>query len=278
MGDLADPHVELHLFVALPERVLPGRAGTRPGCAVRPRLRSGLEAPRPHLRRGDRDGDGRRRGRLCRLSGARERRSSWLDRHDERPRRGGGGGLPGRVPAAGSATAERGAGLGLAALASCSAARGRRRPRWPTAWDPSTRPTSRRQSQRRNSSAGPAPSRAGHPSPPTRRASPPRRASRRTQTSAQADNQVLASGREFLPVGGFSGQVPSTPLPVFIEDVRHGASSDVLVPVKPLTRNPDMRWVLAHCSLRTGPGASVHTGTAVDDQYRCAPSDAAGSG
>ena len=97
-------------------------------------------------------------------------------------------------------------------------------------------------------------------------------------TSAQADNQVLASGREFLPVGGFSGQVPSTPLPVFIEDVRHRRVVNVLVPVKPLTRNPDMRWVLAHCSLRTGPGASVHTGTTVDDQYRCAPSDAAGSG
>ena len=43
------------------------------------------------------------------------------------------------------------------------------------------------------------------------------------ETSAQASIHVLATGREFLPVGGFSGQVPSTPLPTFVDDVRHRA-------------------------------------------------------
>ena len=39
----------------------------------------------------------------------------------------------------------------------------------------------------------------------------------------------------------------------FIDDVRHRRVVDVLVSVTPLTRNPDMRWVLAHCSVQTGP-------------------------
>jgi 4-amino-4-deoxy-L-arabinose transferase-like glycosyltransferase len=96
------------------------------------------------------------------------------------------------------------------------------------------------------------------------------------QTSAQADGSVLASGREFLPVGGFSGQVPSTPLHSFIDDVRHRRVVDVLVPVTPLTRNPDMRWVLAHCSVQNGSRATVHTANATYRSYSCAPADAGG--
>jgi 4-amino-4-deoxy-L-arabinose transferase-like glycosyltransferase len=94
------------------------------------------------------------------------------------------------------------------------------------------------------------------------------------ETSAQASGSVLASGREFLPVGGFSGQVPSTPLNTFIDDVRLRRVVGVLVPVTPLTRNPDMRWVLEHCSVQNGPRAKVHTGSGVDRRYICAPADA----
>ena len=72
------------------------------------------------------------------------------------------------------------------------------------------------------------------------------------ETSAQADGAVLASGREFLSVGGFTGQVPSTPLRTFVDDVRHRRVVDVVVPVAPLTRNPDMRWALAHCDAQDG--------------------------
>ena len=48
-------------------------------------------------------------------------------------------------------------------------------------------------------------------------------------------------------MGGFSGQVPSTPLAQFVDDVRDGRIDQVLVAVRPPTRNPDLRWVLAHC-------------------------------
>lgn len=97
-----------------------------------------------------------------------------------------------------------------------------------------------------------------------------------SESSAQVDIAVLASGREFLPVGGFSGQVPSTPLHTFIDDVRQGRVVIVLVPVQPLTRNPDMRWVLTHCSAQPGSAAAVLTGNEVGRRFRCQPSDAGG--
>jgi 4-amino-4-deoxy-L-arabinose transferase-like glycosyltransferase len=96
------------------------------------------------------------------------------------------------------------------------------------------------------------------------------------ETSAQASGEILATGREFLPVGGFSGQVPSTPLPTFIDDVRQGRVEFVLVGVAPLTRNPDMRWVRAHCSAQTGAAATVHAGGTTYRLSRCTPTDAGG--
>jgi 4-amino-4-deoxy-L-arabinose transferase-like glycosyltransferase len=103
---------------------------------------------------------------------------------------------------------------------------------------------------------------------------PPTQSVITSESSAQADIAVLASGREFLPVGGFSGQAPSTPLARFIDDVRHGRVVTVLVHVQPLTRNPDMRWVLAHCSAQAGSAATVRTGREVDRRFHCTPSDA----
>jgi 4-amino-4-deoxy-L-arabinose transferase-like glycosyltransferase len=94
------------------------------------------------------------------------------------------------------------------------------------------------------------------------------------ETSAQLSVDVLASGREFLSVGGFSGQVPSTPLHTFVDDVRQRRVVDVLVGVSPLTRNPDMRWVLAHCTVQVGAAATVHESNVVFRRYVCTPSDA----
>jgi 4-amino-4-deoxy-L-arabinose transferase-like glycosyltransferase len=94
------------------------------------------------------------------------------------------------------------------------------------------------------------------------------------ETSAQLSVDVLASGREFLPVGGFSGQVPSTPRHTFVDDVRQGRIVHVLVPVSPLTSNPDMRWVLAHCTVGVGATATVHEPNGVFRRYVCAPSQA----
>ncbi len=96
------------------------------------------------------------------------------------------------------------------------------------------------------------------------------------ESSAQASGAVLATGHEYLPVGGFSGQVPATPLRTFIGDVRHRHVGYVLVGTDPLTRNPDMRWVRAHCSAQAGVAATVRTDAGVFRLYLCRPSDAGG--
>jgi hypothetical protein len=89
------------------------------------------------------------------------------------------------------------------------------------------------------------------------------------ETSAEVSQDVLATGREYLPVGGFSGQVPSTPLNQFVRDVHDGRIVDVLVAVRPPTRNPDMRWVLSHCSPAPAVGTSSKTSFVTNGrQYR----------
>jgi hypothetical protein len=58
----------------------------------------------------------------------------------------------------------------------------------------------------------------------------------------------MATGREFLPVGGFSGRVPAPSLPEFERLVAEGHVVRVTVTTRPLTRTPDLRWVAAHCT------------------------------
>ena len=91
------------------------------------------------------------------------------------------------------------------------------------------------------------------------------------ETSAQVSQDVLATGHEYLPVGGFSGQVPSTPLRTFVQWVGAGRIHATLVATRPLTRNPDMRWVLAH-------SASAATTTVSEGRtyqsFVCTPADA----
>jgi 4-amino-4-deoxy-L-arabinose transferase-like glycosyltransferase len=95
------------------------------------------------------------------------------------------------------------------------------------------------------------------------------------ETSAEASIYVWQTGREFLPVGGFSGQVPSTPLTEYLAYVREGRVVNVTVSVRPLTRNPDMVWTMAHCAPQrygapfTPPGRQFRS-------YICSPVDATG--
>ncbi len=91
------------------------------------------------------------------------------------------------------------------------------------------------------------------------------------ETSAQVSQDVLATGHEYLPVGGFSGQVPSTPLNTFVQWVRAGRIHATIVATRPQTRNPDLRWVLAHCA------STSKTEVSEDRTYRtyvCTPADA----
>jgi 4-amino-4-deoxy-L-arabinose transferase-like glycosyltransferase len=94
------------------------------------------------------------------------------------------------------------------------------------------------------------------------------------ETSAEISQDILATGHEYLPAGGFTGQVPSTSVTQFTQDVRAGRITDTLVAVHPLTRNPDMRWVLAHCQAVSGGSATVHTDGRTYARYLCVPQDA----
>ena len=97
------------------------------------------------------------------------------------------------------------------------------------------------------------------------------------ETSALASAGILATGREFLPVGGFSGRVPSTPLSTFVADVRAGKVADVSVSVAPPSRNPDMEWVTTHCAPVTGTSGIVRSEGQTMRLYRCSPSDVTNS-
>jgi 4-amino-4-deoxy-L-arabinose transferase-like glycosyltransferase len=67
------------------------------------------------------------------------------------------------------------------------------------------------------------------------------------ETSGTTGYYILATGREFLPVGGFSGRVPAPPLAAFTRLVAEGRVVRVTVTTTPLTRTPDLRWVASHC-------------------------------
>ncbi len=68
------------------------------------------------------------------------------------------------------------------------------------------------------------------------------------ETSGVAGLYIMATGREFLPVGGFSGRVPAPSLAEFKRLVAEGRVGRVTVTTRPLTRTPDLRWVVAHCT------------------------------
>ena len=98
------------------------------------------------------------------------------------------------------------------------------------------------------------------------------------ETSAEVSQDILATGLEYLPVGGFSGQVPSTPLQQFVRDIHDGRIIHVLVAVQPPTRNPDMRWTLSHCSPAPAVTTSSKGSLVVNGRryrsYVCVPPDA----
>jgi 4-amino-4-deoxy-L-arabinose transferase-like glycosyltransferase len=68
------------------------------------------------------------------------------------------------------------------------------------------------------------------------------------ETSGATGFDIMATGHEFLPVGGFSGRVPAPSLAEFERLVAEGHIVRVTVTTRPLTRTPDLRWVVAHCT------------------------------
>jgi 4-amino-4-deoxy-L-arabinose transferase-like glycosyltransferase len=106
---------------------------------------------------------------------------------------------------------------------------------------------------------------------------PPGQSAITMETSAAVSAPTLQTGREFLPVGGFSGRVPNPTLAQFVDDVRHGTVRSVLAAVSPRTRNPDMLWAIAHCPRLANhpPDTSLEAGRTYVFIV-CSPADAGG--
>ena len=95
------------------------------------------------------------------------------------------------------------------------------------------------------------------------------------ETSRTTGYYVLASGREFLPIGGFTGVVPSPTLPAFKRLVAEGRVQRVTVVTKPLTNEPVLRWVVTHCT-NLGPAGYDPDSQATSTAFNCGPHDATG--
>jgi hypothetical protein len=93
------------------------------------------------------------------------------------------------------------------------------------------------------------------------------------ETSAATGLYTLLTGAEFLPVGGFSGQVPAPSLTEFKQLVAEGKIRRVTLVTQPLTRARDLRWVAAHCE-RTNLHRYSAFAEATETVFSCAPEDA----
>jgi hypothetical protein len=77
-----------------------------------------------------------------------------------------------------------------------------------------------------------------------------------TQTSAVAAPFIYDSGREVLPIGGFTGTIPSPTLARLQAMIARGDFH--LVIQAPTVVDPRLVWVTQHCaSLGTGPRTSA---------------------
>jgi 4-amino-4-deoxy-L-arabinose transferase-like glycosyltransferase len=74
-----------------------------------------------------------------------------------------------------------------------------------------------------------------------------------TDTSGLAENFILYSGREVLPIGGFLGNVPAPTLATLRADISRGYVRAFVLPVSPPGPDPRVRWIEAHCFRQPRP-------------------------
>jgi hypothetical protein len=84
-----------------------------------------------------------------------------------------------------------------------------------------------------------------------------------TQTSAVASVFIFASGQEALPIGGFTGTIPSPTLTQLKTDVRQGKFHLVLAAT---SADPRLVWIATHCLHLPAVTASLHG-------YYCVPAN-----
>jgi len=69
-----------------------------------------------------------------------------------------------------------------------------------------------------------------------------------TDTSALAAPYILASGREVLPIGGYLGGAPAPTLAAVRSEISHGYVHLFLLPIRPASPDPRLRWIEANCT------------------------------
>jgi hypothetical protein len=74
-----------------------------------------------------------------------------------------------------------------------------------------------------------------------------------TDTSGLAQNFILYSGREVLPIGGYLGNVPAPTLAALQADISRGYVRVFELPVSPSGPDPRVRWIESHCARQPQP-------------------------
>lgn len=72
-------------------------------------------------------------------------------------------------------------------------------------------------------------------------------------TSGLAENFILYSGREVVPIGGFLGNVPAPTLATLRADISRGYVRAFVLPVSPPGPDPRVRWIESHCTRQPRP-------------------------
>ena len=67
-------------------------------------------------------------------------------------------------------------------------------------------------------------------------------------TSGLAENYILYSGLEVLPIGGYLGNVPAPTLAALQADINSGYVRVFVLPVSPSGADPRVRWIESHCA------------------------------
>jgi 4-amino-4-deoxy-L-arabinose transferase-like glycosyltransferase len=84
-------------------------------------------------------------------------------------------------------------------------------------------------------------------------ATPPGDALFGADTSGLAQDYILYSGMEVLPIGGFLGNVPAPTLATLQADINSGYVHVFLLPASPSGTDPRVLWIESHCSRQPAP-------------------------
>jgi hypothetical protein len=94
------------------------------------------------------------------------------------------------------------------------------------------------------------------------------------ETSYLAADDIFATGHEFFPLGGYTGEVPTPTIEQFEHDVTDGRIFRATAAVAPRSHNPVMIWIIGHCAKEEGGSASSfrYEGTTMQ-RFNCSPAD-----